>query len=421
MVKETKLYEVLGVTPDASADEIKKAYRKMAIKFHPDKNPNAGDKFKEISVAYEILSDQEKREMYDRYGEDGLKEGGGGGMDADDIFSMFFGGGRRGGAGPRGGRPQKAKGKDVAIAFPVKLEDLYNGKQSQFKFQKTVLCTTCNGKGTNKPNARAKCHTCDGAGYRVHMRHVGFGLMQQLQEECPSCAGEGEVVKPKDRCKKCNGGRTSEEQKTLEVFIDKGMAHGHKITFSGEGDQTPDVIPGDIILVLQQEDHPTFKRDGDDLHIEKKIKLVEALCGFSFLFNHMDGRPLLVKSQPNEIIKPGDSKSIEGEGMPQKGNPFEKGKLVIKFDVEFPAPGSITPDLAKALVGALPKATPVDMSGVNQDDVEEVILSNTTAQSNARGKRGGPRGHSHGHRHQGYEDDSDEDDGPRGGVQCAQQ
>jgi len=418
MVKETKLYDFLEVSPNATPDEIKKAYRKLAIKYHPDKNPNAGDKFKELTIAYEILSDPEKREVYDKYGEDGLKEGGGGGMDADDIFSMFgfpFGG-RRGGGGRSSGKP---KGKDVAVAYPVTLEDLYCGKQAKFRLDKTILCRDCAGKGTSKPNGVAKCAHCKGAGYHVHIRHVAFGLAQQIQEPCGQCGGEGEVIKQKDRCRTCNGNKTIEEGKELEIFVDKGMTHNHKITFSGEGDQMPGIIPGDVILVLQQQEHATFKRDGHDLHVEKKIALVEALTGFKFFFKHLDGRVLLIKSAPGQIIKPGETKVIDGEGMPHYKNPFEKGRLIIKFDVEFPA--SIKADLFPALQKVLPAGEKFDQSKMN-DDVEEYEVSEYVQKSKNQ-RRGQQQQRSAYMQDEDGDDDDDEEMHGHGGqrVQCAQQ
>jgi len=414
MVKETKLYEFLEVDPSASSEEIRKAYRKLAIKYHPDKNPNAGDKFKELTIAHEILSDPEKRALYDKYGEEGLKEGGG--ADADDIFSMFFGGGRRG-----GGRQGKPRGKDVAVAFPVTLEDLYCGKQARFKLDKTVMCSTCSGKGTTKPKANVKCTTCDGAGYRVHMRHVAFGLVQQIQEPCPTCGGEGEMIKPKDRCKDCSGKKLVEEEKELEVFVDKGMSHNQKITFSGEGDQIPGVTPGDVILVLQQQEHPVFKRNGHDLHMEKKIQLSDALCGFKYFISHLDGRVLLISSQNGQVIKPGDIRCIENEGMPHHKNPFEKGRLFIKFEIEFPT--TMDAKSILSLRSVLPKGDAYDEKMLTED-VEEVILSENVS-SKSRGKKQQQSSRA-------YADDSeeeyDEDDERAhahghggGGVQCAQQ
>jgi len=363
-----------------------------------------------------------KREVYDKYGEEGLKEGSGG-MDADDIFSMFgfpFGG-RRGGGGPGRGPRGKPKGKDVAVAYPVTLEDLYCGKQAKYPFDKTIVCPTCTGTGAKKGGAQAKCKSCNGEGYKVHMRHVGFGLVQQMQEPCGACNGEGEVIKPKDRCTKCSGAKTIEQPHNLDIFVDKGMSHNQKITFSGEGDQIPGVTPGDIILVLQQAEHPIFKRDGVDLYMDKKIKLSEALCGFSFLITHLDGRSLLVKSTPGEIIRPNDTKCIEGEGMPQYKNPFEKGRLFVKFEIEFPENGSISAESNKALLNILPKGANL---GKMSDEVEEVLLSEPT-QSNGRGrgKRANSRGSNHGHMHYQESDEEDDDDerGHGHGVQCHQQ
>jgi len=414
--KHTRLYDILGVTPGADGDAIKKAYLKMARTYHPDKNPEGAEKFKEIQVAYEILSDSEKKEIYDKYGEEGLKEGMGGPGGHDDLFS-FFGfpfarGGPGGPGGPRqGGPPRKRKGKDVMTAYAVSLEDLYLGKETKFQIDKTVICPPCKGKGSAKPNSVTKCQGCDGSGITVTMRSLGFGMVQQLQERCRQCGGEGEVIKAKDRCKKCNGNKVIDEAKTLNVFVDKGMQHGQKIVFKEEGDQQPDIIPGDVILVLQQKEHPVFKREGDDLVIEKKIQLVEALCGFQFTITQLDGRHLVIKSREKEIIRPGDIKSVDGEGMPQYKNPLTKGNLLIRFDIEFPADGSITSAAAKALVQALPKPK----EAVVPADAEECYVSSFNVQ-NGQGRRRG---------REAYHDESsgDEDEGGRegGGVACHQQ
>jgi len=420
--KHTKFYELLGIETNANEQEIKKAYRKMAMKFHPDKNPDAGDKFKEISMAYEVLSDSEKRQTYDKYGEEGLKEGGG--MDADDLFSSFFGGfpfgGGRGGHGHghghgHGGRSSgRRKGRDMAFAFPVSLEDLYNGKQGKFPIKKTVLCSGCEGKGTNKPSAATKCRHCEGSGVTISLRHLGFGMVQQLQERCRQCNGEGEVIKQKDKCKQCQGEKTREEEKTLDVYVDPGMRHGTKITFSGEGDQIPDVIPGDVVLVLQQEQHAVFVREGSDLRMEKSITLIEALAGFKFVLKHLDGRQLVVSSGPGEIVRPGDVKCIANEGMPQHGNPFEKGKLLIRFKVEFPKDGSITPQAVKGLEAALGK--PPSVAVPTTGEVEHVTLAAFTT-------KGGREKARRGEAYDEEEDEEEEEDGEGGprGVSCHQQ
>jgi len=390
----------------------------MAMKYHPDKNPHSGDKFKEISLAYEILSDAEKRDVYDRYGEEGLKEGVGGPGFEEDLLSRIFGFGGPFGHPGRGGVPgrhQKRKGTDVMHAHSVTLEDLYKGKQSKFKIEKSILCETCAGLGTSKRGATVECRSCEGRGVVIKIRHIGLGLVQQLQEQCRQCNGTGECINPKDRCQKCKGNKIMETSKLVDVFVEKGMVHGQKIVFAGEADQAPDILPGDVVLVVQQQEHAVYKRDGDDLHIQISIKLVEALCGFQFTVKHLDDRILLVKSKPNEVIKPGDIKCIDNEGMPIPRNPLFKGKLYVKFAVEFPDPASLTVNSIKMLQGALPKPLPLENLPM---DVEEVIAADVAVSMNGSNNSSGRR------RREAYDDvdESDEEEDQRGqGVACHQQ
>ncbi|CAB1445398.1 unnamed protein product [Pleuronectes platessa] len=304
-VVDTKLYDILGVSPSSTENELKKAYRKLAKEYHPDKNPNHGDKFKEISFAYEVLTNPEKKELYDRYGEQGLREGGGGGAGMDDIFSHIFGGGLFGfmGQGNRSRNGGRRRGEDMVHPLKVTLEDVYNGKTTKLQLSKSVLCSTCNGQG-GKTGAVQKCTTCRGRGMRIMIRQLAPGMVQQMQSVCTDCNGEGEVISEKDRCKKCEGKKVLKEVKILEVHVDKGMKHSQKITFGGEADQAPGVEPGDIVLVLQEKEHETYRRDGKDLFMNHKIGLVEALCGFQFMVKHLDGRQIVVKYPAGKVIEP---------------------------------------------------------------------------------------------------------------------
>jgi|UniRef100_A0A7S4GI47 DnaJ family protein A protein 2 len=409
MVRDSKFYDVLGVSPDASEGDIKKAYRKIAIQCHPDKNPSpeAAEKFKAASQAYEVLSDEDKRKTYDRYGEEAVNgEGGGGpGMSAQDIFSQFFGGGFGGGGG---GRSQESRGKDVGHAMPVSLEDLYNGKTRKLALNKQVICSTCNGSGSKTKGRTSTCQECRGQGIRVVVRQLGPGMVQQMQTTCPACKGEGVAVDPKDRCTACSGNRVSNEKKILEVHIDKGMKHNDKITFSREGDQHPDIkIPGDVVIVLQEKKHERFERKGQDLVMHKTISLAEALCGFSFPIKHLDGRTLLVKSQPGNVVKPGKTMAIPNEGMPKHRNPFDKGSLLIVMDVEMP--DTLSADVLKQLSKVLPdsKSSPEKFDA---SEAEECFLHDA-----APGASRDTRSSLH--------DDDDDDDMDGGGqrAQCVHQ
>jgi len=415
MVKETIYYDRLSVAPDAPEAEIKKAYKKMAIKLHPDKNqgdPEAAQKFQELSEAYEVLVNPDRRETYDRYGAEALKEGGFHSTNAESIFEQFFGGGMFssmfGGGGGRGGRRGPARGEDIVYQLQVTLEELYNGKTSKMAVTRNVICPKCNGKGSQKENAVQKCNGCQGHGIKIVTRQLGPGMIQQMQVRCPDCEGKGEKIREEDKCKKCKGKKVNKERKILEVNVDKGMTDGHKITFRGESDQAPDMEPGDIIFVLREKEHAIFKRKGIDLYVDKEIPLIEALTGSAFSITHLDDRVLHVSSEDGDVIKPGDVRMIGSEGMPTYRRPFDKGNLFINFNIKFPDVGFSAANIKK-LESVLPPRNPPP-TVTAEVEVEEVKLSvpHAGAQSNQRSGR------------EGYGDGDDEEGRPEG-VQCRQQ
>ena len=255
----TKLYETLEVEKTATAKEVKKAYFRLSKLHHPDKG---GDehKFKEINAAYEILSDAEKREKYDKYGLEGVDDDDGAANRGEDLFSMFFGGGGR-----RSQRSGPKKGPAINHPIKVSLEDLYNGKTVKLAVNRKVIvgdvkiCTKCNGQGAV-----------------MEVRQLGPGMITQMQRTCPDCNGRG------------NSATTKNERKVLEVHIEKGMSNNSKVTFPGAADEVPGMDePGDINFIVQEKEHDLFKRKGADLLLTKDISLNQALTGFSVRFTDM--------------------------------------------------------------------------------------------------------------------------------------
>ena len=399
---DDKLYKILNVKKDATDVEIKKAYRKLAIKWHPDKNINnkdeANKKFKSISKAYEILSDKEKREIYDKYGEEAVNQMGESGMGHDpfDIFNSFFGGMQGGGGRSRQRGPKKSK--DVVHPLKVSLEDIYNGKVVKISVNRQRMKYP---KGMDKDKAVKTCPQCDGRGFVIQVMRMG-PMIQQVQAACPKCGGTGKIVD--------KGVKQVKERKILEVPIDKGVKNGRKVKFDGESDEHPGLLPGDVIFVVQEKAHPRFKREGADLLMSKEINLCESLCGTKFIVKQLDGRELLISTEPGKVIKPGEIMCVEDEGMPYEGNPYTKGKLFIAFDVKFPTDGTLTSQQMQVLESVLPPRP----ERPEDDDDELELCKLTEVDKSQFGKSGASSG-----RNDDDEDDEMGGDGQR--VQCAQQ
>lgn len=424
MARETKLYDTLGVSPSASESELKAAYRKLALKFHPDKNPDAGDKFKDISHAYEILSNAEKRQVYDNYGEAGLNgdAGHGGGMNAEDLFSQFFGGGFFGGNGGRSRGPRRTE--DMSFSLQVTLEELFKGKTAKIAVQRKIICTKCAGRG-GKEGAVKTCSTCQGRGIKTILRQMG-PLVQQMQQTCPDCEGEGEIIRSADRCVACNGKKVSSEKKVHEIHVEAGMRNGHKIRLSGESDQAPGCQAGDIIVTIIEREHGFFKRQDRDLHCRVSIDLITALVGGPVFIKHLDDRTLEANILPGQIIRPEDVRILRNEGMPTHRQPFNRGDLFVHFDIVFPdnAKWSLNPSLISQLETLLPPrsaaSSKVPASKENVTEVHFVEMS--ASESRQQQHKSSRKTNAHSHQHHEEDDDDDEmNGGGQPGVQCAQQ
>lgn len=283
-VNTSKFYEALEVDKGASQDQIRKQYRKMAAKHHPDKGGD-DEKFKEIQKAYEVLSDPEKRQQYDRYGEEGLENGGGGGGGGpSDLFDILSGRQRQ--RQPQGAR----KGQNVVHQLSVSLEEIYMGKTRKLRMRREVI----------EPGSMMSCTDCGGKGMNIRVVRMG-PMIQQVQEGCRACDGQGSQYQSK------------QVQEVMEVVVPKGAPDGYKLTFHEKADEIPNGIPGDVVFVLQEVAHPEFKRKGADLYVKRTISLVEALCGFRMELTHLDGRKLLIKSAPGQVIAPCHYDPFKGE------------------------------------------------------------------------------------------------------------
>ena len=292
---------------------------------HPDKGGDP-EKFKEMQGAYEVLSDPEKRAIYDQYGEEGLKEGmGGAGADFDPFssFSSFF--------GQRQNVKRKCKAKLVQLH--ISLEEAYNGATKSVSYDRRIICPKCKGTGSNNPNAKTSCPGCNGKGVRIEIKRMGNMVLQQ-QKRCNECQGEGVVIK--EKCKECKGEKVKYVKIKKNLDIDKGVPDGHRYTIKDEGDQYPDIENGDVVFEIYLDKHKDFIRKGADLVYKCEISLLQALTGLKFVITHLDGRKILIHTQPGEIIKPMQLKTVKELGMPFFNAPYKYGNLYFDFQSIFP-------------------------------------------------------------------------------------
>ncbi|TDH74309.1 hypothetical protein CCR75_005199 [Bremia lactucae] len=324
-------YEILGISRDASSAEIKRAFRKLSLKHHPDKNPgdeSAAQKFAEVAGAYDVLSNEEKKSQYDRYGEEGLQNAGGGGNhDPFDIFSQFFG---RGGRNRREQEP--SRGPDIVMPLRVSLAHLYNGKSLQFSIRRETLCHHCHGKGAAHEEDIHVCTECHGHGVKTATRRIGPGFIQQYQTTCEKCHGKGKIYT--STCPICGGRKVEMADLNFDVDLDRGTNDGFEIEFEHYADEIDGHPAGHVRLQVVTAPHPVFTREGDNLWMDMDITLRESLIGFRKTFTHLDGRQVDVVR--TDVTPPRFVTVLKDEGMPKHHSSKVKGELYIKYHVKFP-------------------------------------------------------------------------------------
>ncbi len=339
-------YEILGVSKSSTADEIKKAYRKVAMQFHPDRNPGdkeAEEKFKEAAEAYEVLSDQDKRAQYDRFGHAGVNGRGGGGahgmnMDdifsnfgdifGDDIFGSFFGGG--GGRQRSGGRTRGTRGSNLRIKLKMNYEEIAKGANKTVKVKKYTTCSTCTGSGAKDKSSIQNCGTCNGTGQVRKVTNTFLGQMQTVGT-CPTCNGEGSTITSK--CTACKGEGRVYTEETINIDIPAGVQDGMQLSLSGKGNSGErGGAPGDLIVLIEEEQHPELQRDNLNVIYDMHISFTDAVFGANPEVPTIDGRAKIkipAGTQSGKIFR------LKGKGFPAI-NSYEKGDQLIHVNVWTP-------------------------------------------------------------------------------------
>ena len=335
-------YEVLGVSKSATPEEIKKAYRQKAIQFHPDKNPGdkaSEEKFKEAAEAYEILSNPEKKQRYDQYGHAGMgNQGGFSGqhMTMDDIFSSFgdiFGGGGFGGFGGFGGgsRGQRVnRGSNLRIKVTLNLSEVANGCEKKLKVKKYISCDSCHGSGAKGSSGHNTCSTCKGSGQVTRISNSIFGQIQQ-SSACPTCNGEGKIITQK--CEKCYGEGLVQGEEVVTIKIPAGVGEGMQLSVGGKGNAARrGGVPGDLLVLIAEEDHPELIRDENDLIFNLFLSFPDLALGLTAEIPTIDGKvkvKIEAGTQPEKILR------LRGKGIPDV-NGYGKGDLLVKIHAWVP-------------------------------------------------------------------------------------
>jgi molecular chaperone DnaJ len=357
MAEKRDYYEVLGVSKSATPEELKKAYRKLALQYHPDRNPGnkeAEEKFKEAAEAYEVLSNPEKRQRYDQYGFAGMSGQGysGQGMSMDDIFSQFgdlfadfglgsfFSGGF--GGGSRSGRVARERGSNIRVKVKLNLQEIEKGVKKKIKVNKYVACDHCHGSGSENGETET-CPTCKGRGQVVQMVNSIFGQMQTAST-CPHCNGTGKVIK--NKCTHCNGQGIVKGEEIIEIDIPAGVGEGMQLTLRGKGGAGPhNGVDGDLLVLIEEEPNPDFERDGSNLIYNLFISVTDAILGTDVEVPTVSGK-VRIKIAPG--TQSGKVLRLRGKGLPNV-NSYGTGDLLVNVNVWIPK--KVTKDEERILQG----------------------------------------------------------------------
>jgi len=415
MVQDNILYDILNIKSDASESEIKKAYRKLSMIWHPDKNVDnkeqATKKFQEVSEAYSVLSDPEKKASYDRFGYESLKNPQGGMPDfnPEDIFQQFFGG-----QGGMFGRGEQRQQEHCVVDKEVSLEELFCEKTITIAYKQKISCKKCNGNGT-KDGKKSTCGTCDGSGKQIRIIRQGM-MAQQMISHCTTCNGSGEIMNKINICEDCKGKKVQVKEKTFDLPLTKKMSNGNKIIVEGKGNILNTGITN-LIIILHEKTHNVFTRDGKDLHINMKLRIFQTLFGFTKSFNHLDGRILAL--QYNGIKKMDPTFKIKNEGM--------NGDLYVHITTSIPNLDKLDNNEKVTLKNILIKLNQTENSKeqnlIKRVNPEVILIPsmNISEVDTSKGSKPEETSHHESHGMPGFQMPGFEMPGGQGGAQCAQQ
>lgn len=413
MVVDTHLYDILGVSPDVSERDLKKAFMLKARETHPDKHkddPEATEKFQQVNEAYEILKDPQKRELYDKYGVDGLREGAGQEASFNDILAHLFN-------FPTANSNQRPRTRDIIEEVHCTLAELYNGTEKTIKVKRHVVCPKCNGNGTKDGTPAKKCEKCKGQGQVMVTIQEGNSYYQTITK-CPDCQGMGEHIDPENQCKQCKGEHVVEEEKDIELHIERGAEDGQKMVFKGASDEIPEADAGDLIVIIREEPDEVFTRNHADLLVHHKICLSESLFGARFPITHLDGRVLVIETNPKEVIEPNSVQRVENEGMPVRNDTFKKGSLYIEYEVVFPKRDELTHEFRHALCKVIPHKDMAKDVDVKSENVHVYTPKDSTLEEFENAKRAKSEKRQEAYNSENDDDDDYEDEDGQQGAGC---
>ncbi|UJR29743.1 hypothetical protein I4U23_017291 [Adineta vaga] len=392
MSTDTTLYDILGISSNASQEQIRIAAREKALEHHPDRG-GSHEMMQKVNAAKRILTDPEKRRLYDQYGLEGMESRINNRNfpftdvpnDLFDIFNIFNHGSRH------TNTKRSPKGKDIQYSLKISLEEIYSGSTKTIQIDRDIICNNCKGTGSHNGKS-SQCRRCHGQGIEIIIQRMG-PMIQQLQCECSLCNGKGTIIKAEDQCKICTGKKVIREEKSFDINISHGSRNGETIRLINQANEIPNGESGSLNIILREESHPIFIRKKDNLLMNMEINLTECLCGFQRLIKLLDGHQILIEHPPGKTILPNSYQCLKGYGMPNRST-HSYGDLIIQFDVKFPDENfHLNQSQLKQLESILPPKKQIHLNNEEIIDTVHMTKYDNSTENNDEEEEGDTDGH----------------------------